>query len=214
MLIVMRRRRFFIASLAVAVIAGVTLILVWRCSRRPFRTQVLGTHWHEMALYVDLNFTNTGATYVEFADDLEVQARSGGKWLQAQKFEIDRNGSWWGLPPSFGPGESSHARIPCSSAQAEACRIYLRYRGASLRWRAEGFLVDHDWFSKAPRLFGWPTLRLPEHPKWRRSVLEFELPKETRFSTNKMHNLTLHWTGSSRFSLVPMGPPLAAAPGQ
>jgi hypothetical protein len=27
-------------------------------------------------------------------------------------------------------------------------------------------------------------------------------------------NLTLHWTGSSRFSLVPMAMPLAAAPGQ
>jgi hypothetical protein len=28
------------------------------------------------------------------------------------------------------------------------------------------------------------------------------------------HNFTLHWTGSSRFSLVSMASALAAAPGQ
>jgi hypothetical protein len=200
-----------------AVVLAVALSLFWCGSQCPFRAQVLGTHWHEKALYVDLNLTNTGATGVDVADDLEVQARSGGKWLPVQKFELDRNGSWWGLPPSFGPGQSCHARMPCSSAQAEACRIYVRYRGESLRWRAEGFLVGHDWFRKAPRLFGWLTLRLPEHPKWRRTVLEFELPKQSEHpsaGTSMVHNLTLHWTGSSRFSSLLMGTSLAAAPGQ
>jgi hypothetical protein len=35
-----------------------------------------------------------------------------------------------------------------------------------------------------------------------------------RENTQPMPNLPLHWTGSNRFSLVSMGTPLAAAPGQ
>jgi hypothetical protein len=212
--IVMRQHRFFIPSLTAAIIVALAVFMFCRGSYRPFRAKVVGTHWHEEALYVNLEFTNTGATCIGFAHSLEVQVRSGGKWHPAQKFELDRNPSWWGLPPSLESGESLPARIPCGPARAEACRVYLRYRGESLRWRAYSFLVGHDWFRKAPRLFGWLILRLPEHPKWQRSVLEFELPNETGSKTRSMHNLPLHWTGSSRFGLVPMGTSVAAAPGQ
>ena len=55
--------------------------------------------------------------------------------------------------------------------------------------RKGGVVEDHHRSDKYPRL------RLELHPL-------------------KRPNMSLHWTGSSRFSLVSIGPPPAAAPGQ
>jgi hypothetical protein len=96
------------------------------------------------------------------------------------------------------PHAATAVRIAC-----DCHRVHLLHRLALLAsWR---------WPMLGERILPPLVSHLPRRHVWHPIVAEVELHATARTSA---HNLPLHWTGSSRFSLVPMAASVAAAPGQ
>jgi hypothetical protein len=93
-------------------------------------------------------------------------------------------------------------------ARAEACRLFLRAQRWSPSERARLLLERRGFAKRVPTLCDWVVCRLPDkRPPVRDVTVQISLPR-------RAHNEALHWTGGSRFSLLPTATSVAAAPGQ
>jgi hypothetical protein len=133
-------------------------------------------------------------------------------------FQID--GHWEDLGiaammPHLGPNEARTLRL-IVPRRAQACRLLMHYEHDPLWSRTDEFFKGRGIY--LPDKLFIPAIefnkKLPGH--FRRLDIEVKLPTETSETgeAEGPHNFTLHWTGSSRSSLVSIAPPLAAAPGQ
>ena len=104
--------------------------------------------------------------------------RVAGKWLFPERLD-GRSGPIPGPWPDCGEVWA----VP-NRRGAEALRLHLIFRRLSPRQATETWLVGHAWFGKGPtpKLWGWLYNRLPEHRKWRRALIEVELPKQVPWS--------------------------------
>jgi hypothetical protein len=179
---VMRCKRLAIAlSLGGVVAVALICFCVW--PRHPFCATLSVQQYSETG-YMVLFLTNTGSVGLEFELATNMQVRAGGKWLPVDRYVLAGDLVCDLYAP---PGEYRVAERLCSQREADACRFHLRYRDSSLRWRAEGYLMERDLFRRAPRFFGWLITLIPEHGRWRQTELQFELSKRTprTFATNK-----------------------------
>jgi hypothetical protein len=133
-----------------------------------------------------------------------------------RQFEVKVGGRWEAPDEpgccyhTFKPPGSQRlfvARVPHAATTVRiACdcyRVHPLHRLALIAsWR---------WPGLGERILPPLVSHLPRRHVWHPVVAEVELRATARTSA---HNETLHRTGSSRFSLVSMGTPLAAAPGR
>jgi hypothetical protein len=216
MLAVMRHRKAIVGAMLLILFAGLAIFGGWYSKRPVLAWKVLsirsiGSYWIRDSMQdcwcADIEVTNLTSSEV-IVD-----------WNQDKSaFQID--GHWedlgiGALMPYLGPHEA--ATVPLIvPRRAQACRLLMHYEHGPLWSRADEFLkgrgvyLSDNYFIPAMRF----NKKLPGH--FRRLDIEVKLPARTSKAgeTKGPHNFSLHWTGSSRFSLVSMEAALAAAPGQ
>ena len=107
-----------------------------------------------------------------------------------------------------GPWELFGGVVCVIPAEADACRLSVQVQRRSASERANMFFERCRLANCAPKLCYWIASRLPAKCSPAKDVtVEVDLPR-------RPHNDPLHWTGSSRFSLVSIATALAAASGQ
>jgi hypothetical protein len=181
----MRRRKLLIASLFLAAGAGAAVLGLH--VRSPGAVEVT----RDQSLDADRRLITFRAeiqcpSYALLLLE-RYQARLEGRWIEPQKL--------W-------------EEVCVVPTGADACRLLGREQPWSSSEKAR-LLFERCGLAKlVPTLCGWVVCHLPDkRPPLRDITLTIRLPR-------RAHNFSLHWTGSSRFSLVSMATPLAAAPGQ
>jgi hypothetical protein len=153
-----------------------------------------------------------------------VQPRVSGKWLPAQQVAWLNSRYFAATVPGRTDHEFVAAVVP---HHTEVVRLGLDYEYETLaqKWyNLCGYYCVNPKDTSHPKLVGWAAPRLrkmlgrPCFQHWSCYApdrYELTLPGSLQAQPRPWeHNFSLHWTGSSRFSLVAVGPSLAAAPGQ
>ena len=143
------------------------------------------------------------------------QATGPSGWIKAELtngWTDESLSSMTGATEILRPGSSVvfYTTVPTNALR---WKFGFAVRTPSLRERAY-FWVPNGWWNRVYPICEWPRL-LPYKtgPECEIRSEVFELG-QTNSATTPLHNFSLHWTGSSRFSLVSMATSLAAAPGQ
>ncbi len=147
-----------------------------------------------------------------------VQRKVSGRWLPAQQVAWLNSRYFGATVPGRSEGEFVAAVVPHHTEAVRLAFGYL-YQTVAGKWY---WRCCYSYYNSKPVGWAAPRLRsILDTPRFRHwscyAPVTYELalpgsvPKQLRRSE---HNFSLHWTGSSRFSLVPIGTSLAAAPGQ
>ena len=207
----MRRRKFFLMASPVVLLAGGAAL--WMCSRPVFPVDVKLSATDNASdstlKSVTLELTRRGSHTVRLDLPPSIQSRVSGRW--EAEYELpefsDRVLLWRTNREDF------RFLVP---HQAEACRLFLHcWIGSAQYCKTYSYLQRRGLTIRFPKLC-YCVLSLLPHGR-RDVTLEFALPGEqhdAEQSVSQLHNFALHWTGSSRFSLVVIPTPLAAAPAQ
>ena len=187
----MRRSRSILLAASIIVVAAVTL-LAFRPPQQliePELLQVQGFSDAPADKYtfvpspcILLRLTKANEPCIMMAEDQPIQFRVKGEWLAREKLDrlsIEMNGGGGNPLPGCMVVLPNHR-------QAEAFRMELSYRLDTSREAVIQWLMQRgwgrSWWGKAPKLCGWLTGRLPDHRRWRHSVVAMELPKEPWWS--------------------------------
>ncbi len=222
----MRARKLLAGGVAATGLVGLLVATSWP-SRCPVDLKLVGMAPSgtmdddgSESWLVTLSISNCSAGVLFVAREwLNAEAKVANHWVEAADLE------------SLGdlPRHGTREVLILAPFRADACRLHINYLPEPLHLRlmklsAKLGLWRHAWYrALALRVFpvGWlEPLRsdyVGRSPHWRRMSPEVMLPRVsagTGGPFGRAHNFSLHWTGSSRFRLVSMATPLAAAPGR
>ena len=212
----MRHRKVIVGALLLIIFAGLSISGYWY-AKRP----VLA--WKVLSIRPIGYYSIQGAMEDCWCADIEVTNLTSSliivDWIRDKSaFQVD--GRWedlgiGALMPTMRDYEATVFQL-IVPRRAQACRLLIHYEHGPL-WRTaddflkvRGVMIWDNFLIPAMTL----NLKLPGH--FRRLDIEVKLPASSSKAgeANGPHKFSLHWAGSSRSSLVSMGPSPAAASGQ
>jgi hypothetical protein len=153
-----------------------------------------------------------------------VQLKVTGKWQPAKQVAWLNSMYFAATVAGRSDDEFVAAVVPHHTEAVRLSFDYLYQTLAGTWYRQCGYYGYAPDETSFPKLVGWAAPRLgkmldtPRFQHWSLYApvtYELTLPSSVhRQLRASEHNFSLDWTGSSRFSLVAMATPLAAAPGQ